>query len=245
MNGERSDAIGEGRHGRGSRATPPTPPCECVVQLPVRTERTCTTTIRLFGVRGGAGTSTVAALAALMARTMVPTELVTSDLDHTAALLGIAPPVEPDTEALPGLRLVDTSTGSAELTIIDGGLLTGNPPVPAGPGESRVGVLRGPCYLALRTLLAAGEHSLHGLVLVEEPGRALTHRDVADVVGTEIVATVPVSPSIARAIDAGLLAARTVNEPQLRPFRRWLCDQLEPFPARQPPAMRSAPPDPS
>ena len=78
---------------------------------------------------------------------------------------------------------------------------------PRASGERRLGVLRGPCYLALRTLLAA-EHGLDGLVLVAEPGRALNERDVADVTGLDVVATVPVTPGVARTIDAGLLAAR-------------------------------------
>ncbi len=71
-------------------------------------------------------------------------------------------------------------------------------------------MLRGPCYLALRTLLAA-DHGLDGIILVAEPGRALNERDVADVTGLDVVATVPVTPGIARTIDAGLLATRHQN----------------------------------
>ena len=82
-----------------------------------------------------------------------------------------------------------------------------------------MGVLRGPCYLALRTLLA-GQHGLDGLVLVAEPGRALSERDVTDATGLDVVATVPVTPRIARTIDAGLLATRHPRQREFRSLRR-------------------------
>jgi hypothetical protein len=67
-------------------------------------------------------------------------------------------------------------------------------------------VLR-PCYLALRR---AANHPLRpaGVVLVTEAGRALTRSDVEGVLGVPVRATVPVEPVVARAVDAGLLAAR-------------------------------------
>ena len=111
---------------------------------------------------------------------------------------------------------------------------------PRASGERRLGVLRGPCYLALRTLLA-GQHGLDGLVLVAEPGRALNERDVADVTGLDVVATVPVTPGVARTIDAGLLAARHQNQREFRDLRRWLTTQLDPFPTRPPPRRATAP----
>ncbi len=40
------------------------------------------------------------------------------------------------------------------------------------------------------------------------PGRALTAADVVDVLGTPVVAEIPVGPAVARAIDAGLLLAQ-------------------------------------
>jgi hypothetical protein len=47
-----------------------------------------------------------------------------------------------------------------------------------------------------------------GIVLVEEPGRALRPRDVEASLGAPVVATVLLDPAIARAVDAGLLLAR-------------------------------------
>ena len=75
-----------------------------------------------------------------------------------------------------------------------------------GPVEHYV-VLRGPCYVALSTLLTAGRR-FDGVILMIEPGRALSERDVTDVLGIPVVATIPVDPAIARTIDAGLLLSR-------------------------------------
>lgn len=63
------------------------------------------------------------------------------------------------------------------------------------------------CYLSLRRLVAAPVRP-SGVVLVTEAGRALGRRDVEQVVGVDVVAEVLVDPAVARAVDAGLLAAR-------------------------------------
>ncbi len=67
-------------------------------------------------------------------------------------------------------------------------------------------VLR-PCYLALRRALAAPIRP-SAVVLVDEPGRTLTRRDVEDVMGVPVRAEIGYDPAIARAVDAGLLAGR-------------------------------------
>lgn len=64
-----------------------------------------------------------------------------------------------------------------------------------------------PCYLVLRAGVAA-EQRPDGVVVVEEPGRALVSRDVADVLAAPVMATVPLDPAVARAVDAGVLARR-------------------------------------
>ncbi len=68
-------------------------------------------------------------------------------------------------------------------------------------------VVRGPCYLSLR---AAVEHRWQpdGVILLAEPGRALSSSDVANVLDAPVVAQVPVEPVAARVIDAGLLLSR-------------------------------------
>ena len=55
--------------------------------------------------------------------------------------------------------------------------------------------------------------------LIEEPGRALGARDVADVLGVPVLATVPVRSSIARVVDAGVLAARLPDSRWRSPLR--------------------------
>ena len=45
------------------------------------------------------------------------------------------------------------------------------------------------------------------MILVAEPGRSLRSSDVERAVGAPVVATVSLDPAIARAVDAGLLAA--------------------------------------
>jgi hypothetical protein len=63
------------------------------------------------------------------------------------------------------------------------------------------------CYLSLRRLVAAPVRP-SGIVLVTEVGRALSRHDVEEVVGVDVVAEVLIDPSVARAVDAGLLAGR-------------------------------------
>lgn len=67
-------------------------------------------------------------------------------------------------------------------------------------------VLR-PCFLALRRALMAPIRP-SGIVLVEEPGRALSAADVETALDVPVRARVGVTPQVARAVDAGLLAAR-------------------------------------
>lgn len=64
------------------------------------------------------------------------------------------------------------------------------------------------CFLALRRATLAGVPRADGVVLVEEPGRSLDHRDVADVLGLPVVARVGWDPVVARAVDAGVVTGR-------------------------------------
>ena len=63
------------------------------------------------------------------------------------------------------------------------------------------------CYLGLRRVAALPLRP-SGVVLLVEPGRAMTHVDVERITGAPIVAEVAVDPSVARAIDAGVLLSR-------------------------------------
>lgn len=91
-------------------------------------------------------------------------------------------------------------------TIIDAGSGAGvvHAALPQAP---RSLLVTRPCYLALRTATRQRAR-IDGVILVSEPGRALGARDVESVLGAPVVAEIPVSPQIARVVDAGLLASR-------------------------------------
>jgi MinD-like ATPase involved in chromosome partitioning or flagellar assembly len=74
--------------------------------------------------------------------------------------------------------------------------------------DATVVVVRG-CYLALRRAVSsAALSSTLGAVVVEEPGRSLSRREIADVLGLPVIARVPFRDQVFRAVDAGVLAAR-------------------------------------
>jgi hypothetical protein len=72
-------------------------------------------------------------------------------------------------------------------------------------GATRSVLVTRACYLALRRALDAPLRPSE-VVLLVEPRRALTRRDVEGSVGAPVVAEVAVDPLVARAVDAGLLA---------------------------------------
>ena len=63
------------------------------------------------------------------------------------------------------------------------------------------------CFLGLRR---AGRAPLRpsGVVVVRDPGRALTVADAETTIGAPVVADLLVDPAVARAVDAGLLISR-------------------------------------
>lgn len=89
--------------------------------------------------------------------------------------------------------------------VIDAG--TGSPPTELLAASTTQLLVTRPCYLALRRAVADGVQPT-GVVLVGEPGRALNARDIERALSAPVVAQVEYDPSVARAVDAGLLAAR-------------------------------------
>ncbi|UDY34415.1 hypothetical protein [Dermatobacter hominis] len=220
--------------------------------------------LTLWSVKGGSGTSTVAAgLASVLGRgggrrTPAAAPLLVDLAGDQPALLGLATPATPgvrdwlatdggdaaalrrlevDTAAGPALvpagaatgwpasrspDLVDALRAERRPVVVDGGTV-GRPLDGGAEGspDRLVGELTSagtsllvvrPCYLALRRAVAAlgpqGGLRADGIVLVAEPGRALDAVDVARAVGVPVRATVAADPAVARAVDAGLLAAR-------------------------------------
>jgi hypothetical protein len=187
-----------------------------------------TRTITFLGARGGQGTSTIAAAAALFAAAEQPTILVSDDPAAAAALIGIPVPVGDDCVVLPSLTLTThpEQHPDAQVIVVDAGTLATPAPAAApGAGETRrYVVLRGPCYVALATILATAGPPPDGLVLVMEPGRALSERDVSDVLGIPVAATIAIDPAVARTIDAGILTSRLARTRALAPLRPLICD---------------------
>ena len=90
--------------------------------------------------------------------------------------------------------------------VVDAGS-TGEPPPAILRAADHALLVTRPCYLAMRAAVRSSARPT-GVVLVDEPGRALRARDVETSLGVPVVATVLVDPAIARAVDSGLLLAR-------------------------------------
>ena len=102
-------------------------------------------------------------------------------------------------------RLVAALTATGLTVVIDSG--SGRPPAALISSATHSLLVTRPCYLALRRAVATGLHPT-GIVLIDEPGRALTARDVERSLGAPVVAELQYDPAVARAVDAGLLASR-------------------------------------
>jgi hypothetical protein len=114
----------------------------------------------------------------------------------------LAPPSR--VEALAGALAAE-----ARPVVVDAGVLAADHAelVPLAAGAARSLLVTRACYLSLRRAVRAPLRP-SGVVLLAEPGRALTRADVAEVVGVPVVAEVAVDPAVARAVDAGLLPLR-------------------------------------
>lgn len=153
-------------------------------------------TIHLVSAKGGQGvTTTAVAVAAQLADRGHTVELVPGDDDSRSDLSTFTLPT--------GVTLVEHQSPNAEPTVR---VIDGNPGLDAddiGPVSSyqRLLVTRED-YLALRR--ATKVEGVDGLIVLTDPTRSLNPADVESVLGRPIVATIPVTPSIARAVDAGL-----------------------------------------
>ncbi len=108
-----------------------------------------------------------------------------------------------------GAALAVALQAADETTVCDAGRLDDEPLAAlAEIADSNVVVVRG-CYLALRRAVHHPmiEHA-HGVVLVDEHGRSLGARDVEDVLGLPVLATIEARSVVARAVDAGTLTSR-------------------------------------
>ena len=130
-------------------------------------------------------------------RLAVPATDTLQVLPHGSIPVGRASP------RLPALVAALQHFGHA--IVIDAG--TGVPPAELFAAATHRLIVTRPCYLSLRRAVASGLQPT-GIVLVGEPGRALQSRDVERALHAPVVAEVDYDPSVARCVDAGLLAAR-------------------------------------
>ncbi len=118
---------------------------------------------------------------------------VTGPAEVSAAVAGVA-----------GVRVWQ----SASVDVVDAGCITPQSRLAASvvskAPESWL-VIR-PCFLALSRAVASPLAPTK-VIVIEEPGRSLDHRDVEAVLGVEDVAVLKWDNSLARAVDAGRLAS--------------------------------------
>lgn len=155
------------------------------------------------------------------------TDWLASPTSGTDALLRLGVP------ATDGLRLIPrgqagldapaerwaalaTALTGAQPVVVDAG--TGAPPEHLQAAAAPSLLVTRPCYLALRRAVALPCRPT-GVVVVDEPGRALRVRDIEHAIGAPVVAQLELDPVVARAVDAGLLASRLPTT-LARPLRR-------------------------
>ena len=121
-----------------------------------------------------------------------------------------ARPLAPRPAAEAGAALAVALRDGPVPTLVDAGTAD----APGGPGAAR-GVgrddRRGAGLLPHAARARSGiprSPGAAGLVVVEEPGRAIGAKEIADVLGRPVIARVPARDAIARAVDAGVLAHR-------------------------------------
>jgi hypothetical protein len=188
----------------------------------------------LWAAKGGSGTSTIAATIALTD----PRNSLLVDLDgELPAVLGLPEPSGDgisewfSTDAEPALLDLLTVEINRTTRLIPHGherpepspqrwaefgawaanhgpvvIDAGTRPPPPSIGATNLLVTRA-CYLSLRRAVATPLRP-DGVILVTEPGRAIKAPDVERALGVPVVAQIATDPAVARAIDAGLLAAR-------------------------------------
>lgn len=135
------------------------------------------------------------------------------------ALARLEVPVRPQLALLPSGARVPIPAERARLlaallraddrtVVVDCGTIGPGSDVVALVAEADVSLLvTRACYLSLRRAVAAPVRP-SGVVLVNEPGRALDRGDVESVLGVPVSAEIAVETTVARAVDAGLLASR-------------------------------------
>lgn len=131
---------------------------------------------------------------------LVPRGLITRDGDHLTRLEHFAI----STKSMSREIIVDAGTDHTVLSRLL-------------PHSDESWLVLRPCYLALRRAVNTNLR-VDGVVLVNEPGRALSGRDVSSVLNAPIIAEVDLDSRLSRVVDAGLLATRIPSS--MNPLQR-------------------------
>ncbi len=190
-----------------------------------------------WGAKGGSGVTTVAAALALSRRRPTVLVDLDGDaalaiglgddggptlddwFESDAAperVMRLARHVRDDVQLVPSRRRIDrTHRRWADLArataaigpdvVVDAG--SGPPPTTLQAIADVSLLVTRPCYLAL-TRAQRSSIRPHGVVLVDEPWRALRPDDISAALGVPVVAVVSYDPKIARAVDSGLAVSR-------------------------------------
>lgn len=160
-----------------------------------------------WSLKGGSGTTVVAAGLALSIQRRIGRPVLLVDLaGDLPAALGLPEPTGPGVAEWLAAGPAVPPDALARL----------EEPVAGGPGSvaeqlaaeaSRSLLVTRPCYLAVRRL-ARAPLCPSGVVVVRDPGRALSDDDVARQAGAPVVGSVALDPAVARAVDCGLLVSR-------------------------------------
>jgi hypothetical protein len=108
------------------------------------------------------------------------------------------------------LRISDTlpaASTTGQRVVVDAGSVKHPFDHDASQVDAAVLVIRGPSYEAVTTAVHS-DRRFDGIILVREPGRALRGHDLTAALGIPILVEVTVDPTVARAVDAGLLPQR-------------------------------------
>lgn len=155
--------------------------------------------IGFIQAKGGQGTTVVAAMTALALSETGPTLFVGND--DVFAVLGAYPNADGGAEVTADLA---ATTKDSEYTRL---ARTFEHIVYDGIAGDVTYLVTRPCYLALMQATRITT-PYDGIVLITEPGRALSDQDVSRALNSTVVTQIDIDPAIARAVDAGLLACR-------------------------------------
>ena len=189
--------------------------------------------VACWSVKGGVGTTVVAASLALLLGRRGGPGIVLADLAGDApAVLGLPEPDSPglagwlaagddvpadglarlEVQASPRLALLPRGPGPLLLdraAVLASLLDRGPEPVATAlvEGAQRSILVIRPCFLALRRAMASSLRPSE-VVVIREPGRTLSRHDVESAVGAPVRAEIEADPAVARAVDSGLMAGR-------------------------------------